>query len=329
MWKKLDRLVHNHSIFNRVWEIAGAVSIRTKLLGLALGLVLLVGFGNILQARSVLSKNMEAQLRDQSVSEARDLAARAVDPILLNDLLALQDLLLETKSNNTNVRYAFIIDQRGQVIGAHIEEGAAAGLIVVVGIGVPRFVAVTDDECGRRHGFTDPSVVDELAAGLQPGAEEGIGSGAYAKPLLARKREHGPAILAGNGEGLFVVDGFARAQRGECDLGMRRGYGEVEHEIDLGIVQDLVERARFGNLVLLGLGLGALGNAVAARDDLDRLELFGVLEVDLTDISATHESDVEGSHGGILYRLAQSMPRCMMAIACGVSKSLATCPRLE
>ncbi|MFZ3079154.1 MAG: HAMP domain-containing protein [Bellilinea sp.] len=129
MWKKLDRLVHNHSIFNRFWEIAGAVSIRTKLLGLALGLVLLVGFGNILQARSVLSKNMEAQLRDQSGSVTRDLAARSAEPILLNNLLALQDLLIETKSNNNNFRYAFIVDQNGQILAHTFGEGFPVGLI--------------------------------------------------------------------------------------------------------------------------------------------------------------------------------------------------------
>ncbi|HBA92817.1 MAG TPA: ATPase [Anaerolineaceae bacterium] len=129
MWKKLDKLVHNRLILDRFWEIAGAVSIRTKILGLALGLVLLVGIGNTLQTRMVLTRNMEAQLRDQSVSVARDLAARAVDPILLNDLLALQDLLLETKGNNTNFRYAFIVDQRGQVMAHTFGEGFPVGLL--------------------------------------------------------------------------------------------------------------------------------------------------------------------------------------------------------
>ncbi len=129
MWKKLDKLVHNRLFLDRFWEIVGAVSIRTKILGLALGLVLLVGIGNTLQTRMVLIRNMEAQLRDQSVSVARDLAARAVDPILLNDLLALQDLLLETKGNNTNFRYAFIVDQRGQIMAHTFGEGFPVGLL--------------------------------------------------------------------------------------------------------------------------------------------------------------------------------------------------------
>lgn len=131
MWKKPAKLFRVQFFFDSFWAIAGAVSIRTKLLGLALGLVLLVGIGNTLQNRTVLSRNMEAQLRDQSVSVARDLAARAADPILLNNLLVLQDLLLETKSNNANFRYAFIVDQRGKVVAHTFGEGFPVGLVVL------------------------------------------------------------------------------------------------------------------------------------------------------------------------------------------------------
>jgi signal transduction histidine kinase len=149
MWKKRANLPKGNFFFDRFWAIAGAVSIRTKLLGLALGLVLLVGTGNTLQTRSVLSANMESQLRDQSISVARDLAARAADPILLNNLLTLQDLLLETKSNNNNFRYAFILDQRGQVIAHTFGEGFPSGLIElnpIAGLDHHHTVLINTDE---------------------------------------------------------------------------------------------------------------------------------------------------------------------------------------
>ena len=128
MFKKLTKRVRALFFVDRFWAIAGAVSIRTKILGLALGLVVLVGVGNMFQTRTVLSNKMEAQLQDQSVSVARDLAARAADPILLNNLLALQDLLLETKSNNANVSYAFIVDPNGQIVAHTFGEGFPANL---------------------------------------------------------------------------------------------------------------------------------------------------------------------------------------------------------
>jgi len=104
------------TFLQRFWAIAGAVSIRTKILGIVLGFILLLGAGVTLQARYALTATMTAQLEEQSVSVSRDLAARAADPILLNDLLSLHDLLDETLANNPNVRYAFLMDENGQVI---------------------------------------------------------------------------------------------------------------------------------------------------------------------------------------------------------------------
>ncbi|GAB4459517.1 MAG: HAMP domain-containing protein [Anaerolineales bacterium] len=104
------------NLIQRFWAVAGAVSVRTKILGIVLGFILLLGAGVTLQARYALTATMTAQLEEQSVSVSRDLAARAADPILLNDLLSLHDLLDETLANNPSVRYAFLLDQNGQVI---------------------------------------------------------------------------------------------------------------------------------------------------------------------------------------------------------------------
>jgi signal transduction histidine kinase len=111
------------------WDIAGAVSVRTKILGIVLGFIVLLGAGVTIQARYALTQTMTAQLEEQSVSISRDLAARAADPILLNDLLRLHDLLDETLANNPNVRYAFLLDSRGQVIASTFEGGFPLDLL--------------------------------------------------------------------------------------------------------------------------------------------------------------------------------------------------------
>lgn len=118
-----------HTFFDRFWEFAGSVSIRTKILGLVLSLVLLAGLGNTLLTRTVLFRNMEQQLQDQSVSVSRDLAARAEEPILLNNMLTLQDLLDETKNNNSNFSYAFIINSGGDIIAHTFGEGFPQDLL--------------------------------------------------------------------------------------------------------------------------------------------------------------------------------------------------------
>ena len=118
-----------HKLIQRFWAIAGAVSIRTKILGIVLGLVVLFGVVATIQARNALTASMTAQLEEQSISISRDLAARSTDPILLNDLLRLHDLLDETIANNPNVRYAFLVDAHGQVIANTFQGGFPPNLL--------------------------------------------------------------------------------------------------------------------------------------------------------------------------------------------------------
>jgi len=118
-------------LLQRFWMVAGAVSVRTKILGIVLGFIVLLGAGVIIQSRFALTATMTAQLEEQSVSVSRDLAARSADPILLNDLLGLHDLLEETITNNPNVRYAFIVDSKGQVIAQTFDGGFPPGLLAM------------------------------------------------------------------------------------------------------------------------------------------------------------------------------------------------------
>ncbi len=114
---------------DRLWMWAGAVSIRTKILGIVLALVLLLGLGVTLQVRQTVVRTMEAQLQDQSVSVARDLAARATDLLLINDLYGLHQLLQATLANNANVRYAFVVDPQGRVLVHTFGNGFPPGLL--------------------------------------------------------------------------------------------------------------------------------------------------------------------------------------------------------
>ena len=115
------------NLLQRFWGFAGAVSVRTKILGIVLALVLLLGIGTTLQVREVYQQALTSRLQEQGVSVARDLAARSTDLILINDLFALHQLLVESLANNPDVRYAFIIDERGSVIAQTFGDGLPAG----------------------------------------------------------------------------------------------------------------------------------------------------------------------------------------------------------
>jgi len=109
--------------------LVSAVSLRVKILGMVLGLVLLLGTGVTLQVRATLTRTLLAQLQEESVSLGRDLAARATDPLLINDLYNIHQLLRETRANNPDVRYAFVLDRDGRVVAHTFGGGFPAGLV--------------------------------------------------------------------------------------------------------------------------------------------------------------------------------------------------------
>jgi HAMP domain-containing protein len=120
-----DKSDRNHGIF----PLSQKCLERENINGIVLGLVILLGAGVTIQARIALTATMTTQMEEQSISVVRDLAARSTDPILLNDLLSLHGLLKETIVNNPNIRYAFIVDNRGQVIAHTFGGGFPLDLI--------------------------------------------------------------------------------------------------------------------------------------------------------------------------------------------------------
>jgi len=113
----------------RFWKIAGSVNVRTKIMGIVLGGTLLLSLGLTYQVHHALTRIMEKELLARGVSIGRDLAARSTDPILVNDLYALNQLLLETQKNNSDVRYAFVLDPDGEVLAHTFGGGFPPGLI--------------------------------------------------------------------------------------------------------------------------------------------------------------------------------------------------------
>lgn len=111
-----------HRLLRYFWDIAGSVSIRVKVMGIVVGLVLLLGLGVTLQVRRVISTLMTTELEEKGVSTGRDISARSTDLVLINDLYELNSLLTDAKSHNQDILYAFVIDSQGAVI-AHTFEG--------------------------------------------------------------------------------------------------------------------------------------------------------------------------------------------------------------
>jgi signal transduction histidine kinase len=121
--------VNESGWFNRFWAVAGAVNIRNKILGIVLGLVLLMGLTVTWQVRSLVARTMYLQLEESAVSITHDLAARSTDPILINNLYALHELLNDTRANNASVRYALIVSPEGDILAHTFGTGFPASLL--------------------------------------------------------------------------------------------------------------------------------------------------------------------------------------------------------
>ncbi len=120
-----------HLWLQRLWVLIGAVSIRTKIMGIVLSLVLLLGSGVTIQVRATMARILSRELDQRAVSIARDLAARAADLILTNNLYALHELLRDTAQNNDDLRYAFVLDTEGRVLVHSFDVGVPPDLLTV------------------------------------------------------------------------------------------------------------------------------------------------------------------------------------------------------
>ncbi|MDP2872316.1 MAG: HAMP domain-containing protein [Bacillota bacterium] len=105
-------------------------SLRTKVTGIILALVVLLGLAIVLQTRYIMIPALEHQLQQRAISIARDMAARSADMVLTNDLFALHQLAMETSGLNDDVRYAFIVDRSGALLVHSFTEGFPAALLL-------------------------------------------------------------------------------------------------------------------------------------------------------------------------------------------------------
>lgn len=125
----------------RAWQVLGGVSVRTKILGIVLALTAVLGLAVTWQVRSVMADVFMAELESRGKSVASDLAARSVEPILLNDLYSLHQLINQTVRNNPDALYAFVENADGQVLAHTFQPGGFP-----TGLLDPSLLAVTVED---------------------------------------------------------------------------------------------------------------------------------------------------------------------------------------
>lgn len=114
-----------------LWPVLGGVSLRVKIIGIALMMITILGLGLTVQTRTMVASILRQELEQRGHSIARDLAARSTDMVLTNNLYGLYALIRETVRNNSDVRYAFVLDERGNLLAHSFEGGFPSDLLTV------------------------------------------------------------------------------------------------------------------------------------------------------------------------------------------------------
>ncbi len=104
------------SRWRRFWRWVTGISIRYKLLGMVLAVVLLLGLAVTVQVQAQLAENLRQGLEERGIALARDLAEDATDLILTQNIFGLYQELRATLETNPDVRYVFVLDAQGQVL---------------------------------------------------------------------------------------------------------------------------------------------------------------------------------------------------------------------
>ena len=165
------------------------------------------------------------------------------------------------------------IDKVGDVVRPHVEHRPAAGEVVEAGLGMPALMARAHEEGGAADRPADRAVVDQLARGLVAAAEERVGRAADAQASCRRRPRSSLARLGDiDAERLFGMDVLAGGDRPEADLDMRFRHREVEDDLDRGIGEQRLDRAR-RNAEFRRARLGRRGVGVGKRDDVEDRKL--------------------------------------------------------
>ena len=170
-------------------------------------------------------------------------------------LLAGRDPLLKgntRRSGNTTHRPQQV-DQAGQVVRPHVEQRAAADLIVKIGVGMPRFGTMTGHKRHGSHRLPDPAIVDQLAAGLLPTAQKGIRGTTDPQPACLGGAQNLQPIIPAYSQGFLRIDVLAGLQNGETDLSVSQRHRQVDDDRHVRVCQQVSHAQPFGYAKAIGL----------------------------------------------------------------------------
>ena len=107
------------------------ISIRYKLLGMVLAVILALSIVVIWQVRARLAADLRQELETRGVAISRDLSDDAETLILTQNIFGLYQELRDSLENNPDVRYVFVLDRNSQILAHSFPRGVPPDLVAV------------------------------------------------------------------------------------------------------------------------------------------------------------------------------------------------------
>lgn len=144
-------------MIKRILAWSQAVSVRVKILGLAVAVAVMMGAGGIVVARAALLSAARAELEQHAVAAATSLAARAVEPVLTQSTFGLYQLVTSVREGDRDIRYAYVVDGAGRVVAHTFGTGFPQDLLTLPPpAGVPYLATSLETEEGLVHDVAMP-----------------------------------------------------------------------------------------------------------------------------------------------------------------------------
>ncbi len=118
-------------IIDRLKKKIFSVSVRIKVMGIALGIVFLFALTIIFQIRESFKKELREELKTSAISIAKEMTSRSSGFILTPNKFALNLLIKDIFENNVDVEYAFILSSSGEILAHSFENGFPKELLAV------------------------------------------------------------------------------------------------------------------------------------------------------------------------------------------------------
>lgn len=110
-------------LFQKLKAYLNNISVKTKVLGITIGLVLLMGLTSTVILREILVVKLTEDLHRRAISIGSDVSSRSADFAILKDILNLHSLIQDTIRNNPDIEYIFIVDENLNIINHSFGRG--------------------------------------------------------------------------------------------------------------------------------------------------------------------------------------------------------------